>query len=155
MNNTGDGQDQVRHAAEAGTELLAHVQRFNWLLLAIIIGGSWYAFSWPLAKSVLIGGLLANGSFFLLRRDINSFMENFSQAGMNWQAVKKLEKIRFFVKFYGRLAVLALILFLLITRVSIDVIGLVVGLSTIMFSVIVVVLSKGSMLYSAQRFKGA
>ena len=108
-----------------------------------------------MAKSVLFGGLLANGSFFLLRRDINGFMANFGQAGMNWQAVKKLEKIRFFVKFYGRLVVLALILFVLITKVSIDVIGLVVGLSTIMFSVIVVVLSKGSMLYSAQRFKGA
>jgi len=155
MKKTDDSQEQVRIAAEGGTRLLAHVQRFNWILLAILIAVCWYMFSWSLAQSVLVGGLLANASFFLLRRDIASFMDNFSQAGMNWQAVKKLEKIRFFVKFYGRLAVLAIILYLLITRVTIDVLGLVVGLSTIMFSVIVVVLSKGSMLYSAQRFKGA
>jgi hypothetical protein len=51
--------------------------------------------------------------------------------------------------------VLAVVLYFLITRVSIDVIGLVVGLSTIMLSVIIVVLSKGSMLLSTQGFKGA
>lgn len=147
--------DPVKRAADAGTDLLRYVQRFNWLLLAVLIGGCWYLFSWPLAQSVLIGGVLANASFFMLRRDINDFMKNFSQAGMNWQAVKKIEKVKFFLKFYGRLAVLAAILYVLITRVTIDVIGLVIGLSTIMFSVIVVVLSKGSMLFSTQRFKGA
>ena len=108
-----------------------------------------------MARSVLIGGILANTSFFLLRRDINQFMDNFSQAGMHWTAVKKLEKVRFFVKFYGRLAVLALILYVLITQVTIDVIGLVIGLSSIMCSVVVVVLSKGSKLYSVQRIQGA
>lgn len=147
--------DPVKRAADAGTDLLRYVQRFNWLLLAVLIGVCWYLFSWPLAQSVLIGGVLANASFFMLRRDINDFMKNFSQAGMNWQAVKKIEKVKFFLKFYGRLAVLAAILYVLITRVTIDVIGLVIGLSTIMFSVIVVVLSKGSMLFSTQRFKGA
>lgn len=151
----GDAQDQARTAAEAGTRLLADIQRFNWMLLAALIAGAWYIFSWSQAQSVLIGGLLANISFFLLRRDIVIFMDNFSRAGMSWQAVRKLEKIKFFAKFYGRLAVLAVVLYLLITRLSIDVIGLVVGLSTIMFSIIVVVISKGSMLYSAQRFKGA
>lgn len=112
-------------------------------------------FSWPVAKSVLIGGLLANVSFYLLRRDINRFMDNFSQAGMNWKAVKQIEKVSFFLKFYGRLAILAVILYLLVSRVTVDVVGLVVGLSTIMLSVVVVVLSKGSALYSAQHLKGA
>ncbi|HHO47855.1 MAG TPA: hypothetical protein ENN06_05315 [Desulfobacteraceae bacterium] len=151
----GESQQQAGTAVEAGTRLLAYIQRFNWILLAVLIAGAWYVFSWPRAQSVLIGGLLANISFFFLRRDVAVFMDNFSQAGMSWQAVKSLVKVNFFVKFYGRLAVLALVLYLLITRVSIDVIGLIVGLSTIMFSIIVVVIGKGSMLYSAQRFKGA
>lgn len=153
MTNASEGQ--AAGAAEAGTALLAQVQWFNWLLLAGLLAGSWYLASWEMARSVLIGGILANGSFYLLRRDLNQFMERFSQAGMNWNAVKKLEKVRFFLKFYGRLAVLAVILFLLITRVSIDVIGLVIGLSSIMASVVIVVLGKGSTLYSAQRVKGA
>ena len=145
----------VHKGAEAGTSMPKDVQRFNWLLLAILTAGAWYLFSWKISQSVLIGGLLANTSFYMLRKDIARFMANFSQAGMNWKAVKQLEKVKFFLKFYGRLIVLAVVLYFLITRVSIDVIGLVVGLSTIMLSVIVVVLSKGSMLLSAQGFKGA
>lgn len=154
MTNASDGHEYVARAAEAGGELLAQVQRCNWLLLALLLSGTWYLAAWPMAQSVLIGGILANASFFLLRRDISQFMDNFSQAGMNWTAVKKIEKVRFFLKFYGRLAVLALILYLLITRISIDVIGLVIGLSSIMASVVIVVLSKGSKLYSVQRMKG-
>ena len=154
-NNQLEPADFVQKGAEAGTSLLKDVQRFNWLLLALLTAGAWYLFSWKIAQSVLIGGVLANVSFFLLRQDIARFMANFSQAGMNWKAVKQLEKVKFFLKFYGRLIVLAVILFFLITRVSIDVIGLVIGLSTIMLSVIIVVLSKGSMYLSAQGFKGA
>lgn len=154
-NKQQDIINQTDRSAEAGPSLLSSVQRFNWLLLTVLIGGSWYMFSRTQAQSVLIGGLLASASFFMLRRDIDLFMTNFSQAGMNWRAVKKLEKIKFFLKFYGRLTALAFVLFLLVTWVSIDVIGLVIGLSTIMLSVVIVVLGKGSMLLSTQRFKGA
>jgi hypothetical protein len=154
-NNQQDTVDHMHRAAESGTSLLNYVQRFNWLLLAVLIAGSWYMFSRTMAQSVLVGGLLASISFFMLRRDVDQFVTNFSQAGMNWRAVKKLEKIKFFLKFYGRLTALAFILYLLITWMSIDVIGLVIGISSIMLSVVIVVLSKGSMLLSTQRFKGA
>lgn len=154
-NNQQDSTDYVNRGAEAGALMLGHVQRFNWVLLAVLTAGAFYVFTWKVAQSVLIGGLLANVSFFMLRQDISRFMANFSQAGMNWKAVKQLEKVKFFLKFYGRLIVLAVILYLLITRISVDVIGLVIGLSTIMLSVVIVVLSKGSMLLSTQRFKGA
>lgn len=154
-NNSQDTIDHLHRSAEAGKSLLIYVQRFNWLLLAVLIAGSWYMFSRTMAQSVLIGGLLASVSFFMLRRDIDLFLTNFSQAGMSWRAVEKLEKIKFFLKFYGRLAALAVVLYLLVTWISIDVIGLVIGLSTIMLSVIIVVLSKGSMLLSTQRIKGA
>jgi hypothetical protein len=147
--------DHVHRGVEAGTSLLSHVQRFSWLLLAVLAAGSWYMFSGTVAQSVLIGGLLANVSFFMLRRDVDLFITNFSRAGMNWRAVRKLEKVKFFLKFYGRLAALAVVLYLLITWVSVDVIGLVIGISSIMLSVVIVVLSKGSMLLSTQRFKGA
>ncbi|GAB4333329.1 MAG: ATP synthase subunit I [Desulfobulbaceae bacterium] len=147
--------DPVRQGAEAGKTLLALVQRCNWLLLAILIGGAWYLYSGMVARSVLIGGLLANASFFLLRKDVDSFLANFSRSGLNWRAVKKLEKVKFFLKFYGRLAALAVILYFLVTGMRVDVIGLVVGLSSIMFSVIIVVLSRGSAILSTQGVKEA
>lgn len=155
MNKHVDLKNIVAMDDEAGRVLLRYVQFFNWLLLAVLIAGSWSVSSWVLAQSVLIGGLLANVSFFLLRRDITHLLANVSVAGLNWKEVAKLEKIKFFLKFYGRLATLVAVLYLLITSFTIDMIGLVIGLSTVMLSVIIVVLSKGRMIYSVQGLKGA
>ena len=137
------------------TVLLGTIQSFSWILLAVLVAGCWYLFPGPPALSVLLGGLLANGSFILLRRDVLRFMEDFVSAGENRKTVKRMVKVRLILNFYARLAVLGVILYLLSISVTINMVGLAVGLSTIMISVIAVVLSKGSMLYSTQRFKGA
>ena len=97
MNDQQSSIEHIQKGAEAGASLLSYVQRFNWIMLAVLTAGSWYLFSRTVAQSVLVGGLLANGSFFMLRRDVSRFIGNFSKAGMNWQAVKKLEKIKFFL----------------------------------------------------------
>jgi len=141
--------------ASEETNLLRSIQWFSLVLLALLIGGCWYFVSAQLALSVFWGGVLANGSFILLRRDITRFMNDFVRAGENWKAVKRMVKARLFLNFYARLAILGVILYLLSTRIQVNMIGLAVGLSTIMISIIAVVLSKGSMLYSTQRFKGA
>jgi len=155
MNKHIDVKNTVAAEDEKGSILLRYVQRFNWLLLAVLIAGSWSFFSWTLARSVLIGGLLVNVSFLLLRRDSHQLMANVSASGLDREAVSKQEKIKFFFKFYGRLAALTAVMYLLVTCFTIDVIGLVIGLSTVMLSVIVVVLSKGRMIYSVQSLKGA
>ncbi len=130
--------------------LLRYVQRFNAIVLAILVAGGWYFFSWQLARSILIGGAVATGSFLLLQRDIKQFMSAFEGVDLHWQAVKRIEKIKFFVRFYGRLTVLGLLIFLIITRIEIDILGLLVGLSTIMLSVIVVVLAKAKTIFSVK-----
>lgn len=145
--------DAVQEAA--GVMILRYVQRFNWLLLAVLIVGSWSVSSWIVAQSVLIGGLLANVSFFLLRRDIQHLITNVSEQGQDGNAVTKQEKIKFFLKFYGRLIALVAVLFLLFTCLTINTVGLLIGLSTVMLSVVVVVLSKSRMLYSVHGLKGA
>ncbi len=149
LRNTGAAQEEV------GVMLLRYVQHFNWLLLAVLTVGSWSFTSWLVAQSVLIGGLLANVSFFLLRRDIQRLITNVSELGQTGNAVTKQEKIKFFLKFYGRLVALFAVLFLLFTNFTINTIGLLIGLSTVMLSVIIVVLSKGRILYSVQGLKGA
>jgi len=134
---------------------LHSVHKFNAVILGLLIAGSWYIFSWPLAMSVMIGGLLASASFILLSRDIRKLMDSFTRAGANRNTVKRVSKVRLLFNFYARLGVIGLILYELNVYMPIHMIGLAVGLSTIMFSVVVVVLSKGNMLYSVQRFKGA
>ncbi len=155
MNKLVDLKNTDAAQEAAGVMILRYVQRFNWLLLAVLIVGSWSFFSWLVAQSVLIGGLLANVSFFLLRRDIQHLITNVSEQGQAGNAVTKQEKIKFFLKFYGRLIALVAVLFLLFTCLTINTVGLLIGLSTVMLSVVIVVLSKGRMLYSVHGLKGA
>lgn len=141
--------------AEPGVMLLRYISLFNLFMLVIFVGGSWYIYDWAMAQSVLAGGILASGSFYLLKKDIEKLIGRVSSAGREVKAVKTAEKVRFFVKFYARIIVLGLLLFVLVTKVNINMIGLAVGLSTIMLSVIIVFLSKGRTIYSVQSYKGA
>lgn len=149
-----DQKDSGRSQVESGVALLRMIQLFNLIMVAVFTVGSWYIIDWTLARSVLIGGVLASGSFFLLKRDIEQLIERVASAGEQGGAVKKMEKIRFFLKFYARLFVLGLLLYALTTKISLNMIGLVIGLSTVMLSIIVVVLARGRMIFSVQSFKG-
>ena len=108
-------------------------------------------YDWNIARSILAGGILGSGSFYLLTRDIEQMIGRVSNAGDQFKAIKTAEKIRFLLKFYARLVVLGLLLFVLITKVNINMIALAVGLSTIMLSIIIVFLSKGREILSVQR----
>ncbi len=140
---------------EPGVLLLRYIWFFNLLTLAVFVGASWYLYDLAMARSVFAGGILAGGSFFLLKKDIEQMIGRVSRAGQEFKAVKTAEKVRFLLKFYARIIVLGLLLFVLVTKVNINMIGLAVGLSTIMLSVIIVFLSKGRTIYSVQSFKGA
>jgi len=144
---------EARAVSEA--RMLHKVHLYNTVLLSGMCAGTWYVFSWSVAVSVLIGGLIAIASFALLSNDIRRIMNSITRPGMNPNSVKRIAKVRLLFNFYLRLGVIALILYVLNASMPIHMIGLVVGLSTVMLSVVIVVLSKGSMLYSAQRFKGA
>jgi len=140
---------------EPGVLLLRYIWFFNLLTLGVFVGASWYLYGMEMARSVFAGGILAGGSFYLLKKDIEQMIGRVSRAGQQFKAVKTAEKVRFFIKFYARIIVLGLLLFVLVTKVNINMIGLAVGLSTIMLSVIIVFLSKGRTIYSVQSFKGA
>ncbi|MDH4318287.1 MAG: ATP synthase subunit I [Desulfobulbaceae bacterium] len=151
MSKSATLEREPNELVESGQLLLRAVQRFNLLLSALLVLGAALFSTVAMMKGVLAGAFLAATSFYYLRRDIELFISNFSRAGEDRNKVKKSEKIKIYLKFYGRLAVLGCVIAVLITKAGVDVIGLVVGLSTTMLSVIVVVLSKGRLLYSAQR----
>ncbi len=130
--------------------LLRMVQQFSLLMTAVFTAGSWYQYDWFMARSVLIGGVLAFGSFLLLMRDARQIIDRVSRSGDHVKAVQKMEKIRFLVKFYAKLCVFGLILYALSKNIDLHMIGLVLGLSTVMLSVIIVVLSRGRKIFSVQ-----
>lgn len=123
------------------------IERFNLITISLLTAGSWYIVDWPFAQSVLVGGALASGSFFLMKRTAMRFVHYATTAKDDDQRSSKSLSAGFAVKFYARLVILAVILLLLNTRFSINAIGLIIGLSTIMVSIIIVVLFQGRMIF--------
>jgi hypothetical protein len=65
---------------ENSTVVLRQVMVFSWLLLAILAVGSWWMFDLQFAQSILLGGVLVNGSFWLLQKDAQRLLQRVSQA---------------------------------------------------------------------------
>jgi hypothetical protein len=104
---------------------LKRMGRLNWLLLLIMTAAGTFLVSPHFAKGVFIGGLIANISFILLKKDITRVLTG----------PLNTAKGRFLFKYYIRLTVLALILFFLVRYRSTHLVGLLVGLSTVVISI--------------------
>ena len=115
------------------------VEIVTWLLLVAMTVAGWLFFSAVIGQSLFIGGLLVNVSFWLLKRDLIKLMAG-ELVGV---------KARFLLKYYARLSVLAVIFFLLIKYVPLNIPALLVGLSTVMVSIVC------TMLVEAKKFIGA
>lgn len=104
---------------------LRRIQLLNWVLLVLLTGVAAAFFGIPSARAVLVGGLLANSSFWLLKRDLSRLLVGELAA----------VKVRFFIKYYARLALLALLIFVLVKYASLNIPGLLVGLSVVFLSI--------------------
>jgi len=138
---------------DPGVRLVRSVTGVSWLLTIVLSGGSLFMFGQLFALSVVLGGVLINISFLLLQKDLRQLFTKISRAGDHAAAVSRTEKIRFYVKFYARLIILGLLLIALVSNMALNMIGLTLGLTTVMFSVIVVVLSRGKTFYSEQSLR--
>jgi hypothetical protein len=99
--------------------------RLNWLLLAAMTAAGGLFISPFFARGLFIGGLIANISFILLKKDITRVLSGPLNAA----------KGRFLLKYYIRLTALALILFFLVRYRSVHLVGLLLGLSTVVISI--------------------
>jgi hypothetical protein len=104
---------------------LDRMVRLNWLLLFGMTAAGMLFVSPYFAKGLFIGGLIANISFILLKKDITRVLTGPLNAA----------KGRFLIRYYIRLTVLALILFFLVRYRSIHLVGLLAGLSTVVLSI--------------------
>lgn len=104
---------------------LRKIQWLSWILLGLLVGGAVVFFGVAIAWAVLVGGVLANASFWLLKRDLLGVLAG-DLAGV---------KVRFFVKYYARFSLLALLLFLQVKYGSLNIPALLVGLSVVFLSI--------------------
>jgi len=141
MNKQGKTSSRWSNGGDAS--MVRRVTVCSVLLLGVLAAAGWYLQGWLFARSLLIGGLLVNGSFWLLQKDGRRLMQRVSEGYGGAGASVSMEKTRFFLRSLARLVVLGLLLFVLASHVMIDVIGLTLGFATVMVSVVIIGVSAG------------
>lgn len=103
------------------------IQLVNVVLIAVMAIFALTFYGLHQALSVVVGGGLATVSFLWLKKDIKNIFSGPMGAA----------KILFFVKYYARLALVAVVLFLLVRHRLVEIFGLLFGLSTVVTSIVI------------------
>jgi hypothetical protein len=117
---------EMTPAPENDHKLFSTLIAASVILLAVLVISGLLFGSQRFAAGIAFGGLLALGNTFWLKRGIERAM------GLEPRLAGRFALVRYLL----RLAVLAGLLYLLIVKVGIDIIGLIVGLSVLVIVII-------------------
>lgn len=109
----------------------------SWIYLLILVLGSWMIGSWSFAWAVMAGGIISIASFMVSQREVTTFVDSLAtdpEDATGKCDIKKSKK-GFIFKFWVRLLLIGFVLFLLIRYSDINVFGLILGLTTVVFTV--------------------
>lgn len=106
--------------------LLRKLELRNWFLLGALLLLSLPFAGREFMMGLLIGGLISIANFYWMGRDLRAAFRKLS------------EHLKVFVvfKFYIRLAVTAVVLYVVITRTPADIFGLLIGLSIVIVNIV-------------------
>ncbi len=107
---------------------LQDIKTFNWVILLILGAASGLFMAVQFTLGVILGGLIIIANFNLLH---NTMRNAFSDQG-----AMKGKKMALIAKFYFRLAIMGLIIYILITNGWVNPLGLAVGLSIVVLSIL-------------------
>ena len=109
-------------------KVLKQIKTDNWIILLILGSLSSVFMSGPFTLGVISGGFIIIANFSVLHHTIRGAFSN--------QGAFQGKKLALIAKSYFRLAFMGLIIYILITNGWADAIGLVVGLSIVVFSIL-------------------
>lgn len=101
------------------------VTRTNWIFFAVTSILGWLATPPLFARGILFGGLIVTLSFHLLHRSLKKAFRDPRRASFP----------KVMARYYIRLVVVGIIIFLLISRGIVDPLGLLIGLSVVVASI--------------------
>lgn len=104
------------------------INTLNWVTLLILGLTSYPLMGSAFTLGIILGGLVIIGNFNMLQKTI--------RGAFGPDGVMKSKKMSIIAKYYFRLAILGIIIYMLITRAGVDPIGLAVGLSTVVISIL-------------------
>jgi hypothetical protein len=108
--------------------LYSTLKTVNWLILLILSILSFWFMSSTWTLGVILGGLITIANFNLLQHTVRGVFSS--------QQIDKAAKVTIVAKYYFRLLALGVVLFVIITRGWVDPVGLAIGLSTVVFSIV-------------------
>jgi len=118
--------------------LLKRLEQFNWVLLALLVSGSFVFFSRKFALGVLAGGILAVANYYLVKRSLRRALDPERQG-----------KTRFLylLKYGLRFAALGLTIALLLIKGWVSPLGMLLGLSIIVLGIALVAVVESRKLF--------
>ena len=133
---------------------LQKMQVAGWIYLVCLTLGSWIIISWSFAWAVFAGGVISILSFSVSHKDVTGFFESIGQSQEGEADKKKVKKSKtgFIIKFWFRIGIIGIALLILIKGGKANVFGLILGLSTVVFTVTFTALSvAGRYLFRGRR----
>ena len=109
-------------------ELYRHLKMRSLIILFILASTSYFLMSNSLTAGIILGGLIIIINFDLLQSAVRK--------GFPADGAIKTKKISLIAKTYFRLLLLGVTIYFLIKHVRVDPLGLAVGLSTVVFSIV-------------------
>ena len=129
------------------------MQVVSLLYLIVLTLGAGLFWSWTAAGSVLVGGLIAITSFMVSKRGLVRLLDTLPQTGEGDEKESRTawKKSGYLLRFWIRIAIIGVVLLLLIQSGKVNILGLILGLSTIVFTVTFTALSVARHYYFSGR----
>ena len=107
--------------------LQKRIEITNWIILAVIFIPSLFFAPLKFSLGILLGGFVSIVNFHWMARGLRGIFQN----------LQGNPKGTVMVKYYIRLAIMAVVLYLLIANNVVDIIGLLIGLSVVIINILV------------------
>ncbi|HPN86232.1 MAG TPA: ATP synthase subunit I [Smithella sp.] len=107
--------------------LQKRIEITNWIILAVIFIPSLFLAPLKFSLGILLGGFVSIVNFHWMARGLRGIFQN----------LQGNPKGTVMVKYYIRLAIMAVVLYLLIANNVVDIVGLLIGLSVVIINILV------------------
>ena len=130
------------------------MQVVSWLVLSVMSVGSAVFMSLAFGLSVLVGGIISISSFFVSNMDIMKLVESVTSISSpeDRKAKAQQEQKGYLLKFWLRIVIIGVVLFVLIKWQLVNIFGLILGLSTVVVAITLISISvAGHYLFRGRR----
>ncbi len=119
---------------------LQKMQVVSWVFLLALTLIAYFFVSWSFAWSAFAGGVISILSFQVAHKDVLGFVDSLVETTQDYEEDQKKEAVKigkrgFMLKFWIRIAIIGVALLLLIKSGKANIFGLILGLSTVVFTI--------------------